>query len=101
MKIVYGNPKTAMSIGVALLGDKPTPFFGFVDRDKIKNFENYAEGMTDCSLMISHIEAAGGVIVYIENPDAAERLTSHLLMTFASAIDTDWGDIEQAEAGLQ
>lgn len=46
-------------------------------------------------------EKVRGEIIYIENPDAAERLTSNMMMTFASAIDNDWGDIEQVEADLQ
>lgn len=101
MKIVYGSPKTILTIGVAVLGDKPTPFFGFVDRDKMKDKPTYIEGAIDAKQMISDIEDAGGVIIYIENPDAAERFTSNMMMTFASAIDTDWGDIEQVEAELQ
>jgi hypothetical protein len=101
LKIVYGSPKTVLTIGVAVLGDKPAPFIGFVDRDKMKDKAIFTEGAQDAKQMISDIEDAGGVIIYIENPDAAERLTSNMMMTFASAIDTDWGDIEQVEAELQ
>ncbi len=101
MKLIYGNPKTILTMGMAMLGEVPTPFFGFVDRDKMKDKAIFTEGAQDAKQMISDIEDAGGVIIYIENPDAAERLTSNMMMTFASAIDTDWGDIEQTEAGLQ
>lgn len=101
MKIVYGNPKTIMTTGVSVLGDKPTPFFGFVDMDKMKDSPVFTEGSQDATQMINDIEEFGGVIIYIENPDAAERFTNSMMMTFASAIDTDWGDLEQVEAGLQ
>jgi hypothetical protein len=97
MKVVYGNPKTAMSIGVALLGDKPTPFFGFVDRDKVKGQKNFSEGPDG----IAAIEAAGGIIVYIENPDAFERFAEHLSLLFHAVAKTPWHNIREVEAGLQ
>jgi hypothetical protein len=97
MKVVYGNPKTAMSIGVALVGDTPTPFFGFVDRDKVKGMQNFQWGVNGCDA----IEDAGGVIVYIENPDAFERFAEHLSLLFNAVAETPWHNIREAEAGLQ
>ena len=70
MKVVYGNPKTVLTLGVSLLGDIPTPFIGFVDRAKVSDFDAISRG-TDASAIISRIDDAGGVIIYIENPDAA------------------------------
>ena len=100
MKVVYGNPKTVLTLGVSLLGDIPTPFIGFVDRAKVSDFDAISRG-TDASAIISRIDDAGGVIIYIENPDAAERLHSFMSDLFYGAQQGDWGDLNQSEAGLQ
>lgn len=101
MKIVYGNPKTTLAVGVAGLGDKPTPFFAFVDSDKIRDKPLFSEGEADSAAMIAGIEAAGGTIVYIENPDAAHRFTQQMFSAFVSAVNTPWSDLEETEVGLQ
>lgn len=100
MKIVYGNPKTVMAMGMAMLGETPTPFIGFVDKDRVENDPFFATG-PDSTAMINKIDAIGGVIIYIENPDAAERLNTHMAHLFESAVEGAWGDIEQVEVGLQ
>lgn len=100
MKVVYGNPKTIMTIGMAVIGDIPTPFIGFVDKAKVEESPLFAVG-SDASAMIERVDALGGVIIYVENPDAAERLTNHLMHLFDSAAQSVWGDIEQAETELQ
>ena len=100
MKVVYGNPKTIMTIGMAVIGDIPTPFIGFVDKAKVEDSPLFAAG-SDASAMINKVDALGGVIIYIENPDAAERLTNHLMHLFDSAAESVWGEIEQSEAELQ
>lgn len=100
MKVVYGNPKTIMNIGMAVIGDIPTPFIGFVDKAKVEDSPLFAAG-SDASAMIDKVDALGGVVIYIENPDAAERLTNHLMHLFDSAAESVWGDIEQAETELQ
>lgn len=100
MKVVYGNPKTIMTIGMALIGDVPTPFIGFVDKAKMEGDPAFALGSNSLELT-SKIDAVGGVIIYIENPDAAERLSKHMLHLFEAALESDWGDIEQVEAELQ
>lgn len=100
MKVVYGNPKTIMTIGMAVIGDIPTPFIGFFDKAKVEDSPLFAAG-SDASAMIDKVDALGGVVIYIENPDAAERLTNHLMHLFDSAAESVWGDIEQAETELQ
>lgn len=100
MKVVYGNPKTIMTIGMSLIGDVPTPFIGFVDKAKVEESPLFAAG-SDASAMIDKVDALGGVVIYIENPDAAERLTNHLMHLFDSAAESVWGDIEQSETELQ
>ena len=100
MKIVYGGPNTVMTIGVALLGDVPTPFFGFVDKDKVVG-EEMMKATTPAQDMLDKIEELGGTIIFIENPEAAERMHNLLSMLFSSAVDGDWGDVKKTEARLQ
>ena len=100
MKVVYGNPKTVLTLGVALLGDVPTPFIGFVDRAKVADFDAISSG-TNAAAIIGRIDEAGGVIIYIENPDAAERIHMMMSQLFDSAQQGNWGDINQSEVGLQ
>lgn len=100
MKVVYGNPKTVLTLGVALLGDVPTPFIGFVDRAKVADFDAISSG-TNAAAIIGRIDEAGGVIIYIENPDAAERLHSFMSDLFCSAQQGDWGGLNQSGASLQ
>jgi hypothetical protein len=89
-----------MTIGMAMIGDMPTPFIGFVDKAKVEDSPLFAAG-SDASTMIDKVDALGGVIIYIENPDAAERLTNHLMHLFDGAAESTWGDIVQSEAELQ
>ncbi len=100
MKVVYGNPKTILTIGMAMMGDVPTPFIGFVDRVSVENEPDFMSG-TDSTAMINRIDANGGVIIYFENPDAASRLHEMMNELFNSAEDGPWGDIEEVEVGLQ
>lgn len=100
MKVVYGNPKTIMTIGMAMMGDVPTPFIGFVDKAKVEDSPLFAAG-SDASAMIERVDALGGVIIYIENPEAASRLHEMMNDLFNSAEDGPWGDIEETEVGLQ
>lgn len=83
-----------------MIGEIPTPFIGFVDQSKVEDDPFFATG-PDSTALINKIDTLGGVIVYIENPEAAERLSGHMMTLFASAEDGPWGDIEQVEAGLQ
>jgi hypothetical protein len=100
VKVVYGNPKTIMTIGMVLLGDIPTPFMGFVDKIKVEADPAFAFG-SNAAAMIEKIDELGGVIIYVENPDAASRLHEMLNVLFNSATETPWGDIEETEVGLQ
>lgn len=100
MRVVYGNPKTIMTFGMAMLGDTPTPFFGFVDKVRVEGDPFFTSGPNSTDL-INKIDALGGVIVYVENPDAAERLHEGLGLLFSSASSGPWLNVEQSEAGLQ
>lgn len=100
MKIVYGNPKTIMTMGMAMLGNVPTPFFGFVDRIKVESSPFFASG-TDSTALINQIDADGGVVIYLENPDAAQRMHEMMAALFLNACGGEWETLEQVEAGLQ
>ena len=100
MKVVYGNPKTILTIGMAMLGEVPTPFIGFVDKALVDSEPDFMVG-TDSTAMINRIDSKGCVIIYIENPEAASRLHEMMNNLFNSAEDGPWGDIEEVEAGLQ
>jgi hypothetical protein len=100
MKVVYGNPKTILTLGMTLLGETPTPFIGFVDKAKVEGDPFFATG-PDSTALINKIDTLGGVIVYIENPEAAQRLHEMLHALFASASTGPWSDVEEVEAGLQ
>ena len=100
MKLVYGNPKTILTMGMALLGDVPTPFIGFVDKAKVEGNPFFMSG-PDSTELINKIDTLGGVIVYIENPEAAERLHEMMNLLFNSASGTPWNDVEEVEAELQ
>lgn len=100
MKVVYGNPKTVLTLGMATLGDIPTPFIGFADRAKVVDFDAMTSG-PDASVLIEKIDAAGGVIIYIENPIAAQRIHMMMSQLFEAAQAGEWGGLNQLEAGLQ
>lgn len=100
MKVIYGNPKTVMTLGMAMLGDVPTPFFGFVDRASVEGDQFFTAGPSS-AMLIDKIDALGGVIIYLENPDAAERLHACMAQLFDSAFNSDWKDVIQSEATLQ
>lgn len=100
MKLIYGNPKTIMTMGVAMLGDVPTPFIGFVDKAKVEGNPFFTAGPNSTDL-INKIDTLGGVIVYIENPDAAQRLHEMMHLLFSTAVGGPWDDVKEVEAGLQ
>lgn len=100
MKVVYGNPKTIMTMGMALLGEVPTPFIGFVDKAKVEGNPFFSSG-PDSTALLDKIDTLGGVIVYIENPEAAQRLHEMMHLLFSAAEGTPWENVEQVEAGLQ
>lgn len=99
MKVVYGTPNTIMTMGVAKLGEVETPFFGFID--KAKMLASDISSINSSGEVIDKIDKLDGTIIFIENPDAAERMHTLLSHLFSSAFDGDWGNIKKSEVGLQ
>lgn len=100
MKIVYGSGKTILTVGMDVVGGIATPFIGFVDRDIVKD----VTGLTtsgDTTVSVQKIEERGGVIIYVENPDAASLMHEVLAQLFEYACGGKWGDIEQVKAAVQ
>ena len=83
-----------------MLGDTPTPFIGFVDRSKMDGKESVTHG-SDASALIEEIDQMGGVVIYFENPGAAERIHAVMSSLFSNAMSTDWSSIEQTGVSLQ
>jgi hypothetical protein len=50
---------------------------------------------------IEDIHESGGVVVYIENPDAAHTMLEYMATLFAAASSGDWGELEQVMEGMQ
>ena len=100
MKVVYGNPLTLMTLGMSMLGDTPTPFIGFVDRSKMDGREGVTHG-SDASVLIEEIDQMGGVVIYFENPEAAEKVHAVMSRLFMNAMSTDWSSVEQSGVPLQ
>jgi hypothetical protein len=100
MKIVYGNPKTVLAMGLSMLGDTSTPFIGFVDRDKMTG-KGMLHAGDDAAAMIDQIDQLGGVVIYFENPDVAGRLHELLSDLFDSACQGNWGNLVKSEGTMQ
>lgn len=98
MKVVYGGPKNILTIGVVENDGMPMPFFAFVDA---KAVENDAFVNLNAQQAIDEIDRIGGVVVFIENPDAASRLSMVLCQLFDQAEGTDWSDAEQEHGVMQ
>lgn len=100
MKMVYGNKRNALMVGVAEIGGRHTPFFGLVGTDEL-NKTGFVQGVTKCDEMIKIIDESGGVVIYVDNPDAAQTVHEMLSMLFEAASTTDWNKQTEVEAVLQ
>lgn len=95
-----GSPKTIFAVGMAPLGDTSVPFIGFVEAGKMKGNPTFVSG-DDAAVSIEDIHGSGGVVVYIENPDAAHTMMEYMAALFAAASGGDWGDAEQVMEEMQ
>lgn len=101
MKVVYGTGKTALMVGVDKLGDGYAPFLGFVEAENIKDMEPKNFGKMAVDEVSAVVEKSGGVMIYIENQEAAETLMRMLMVLFHNVVDTSWGGTTEAEGVMQ
>ncbi len=94
MKIVYGTGKTSLMVGVDRMGSGHAPFIGFVDADVIKDRDGFNGGKMAVDEIAAVVEASGGVMVYIENREAAETMMQMLMVVFSNASEIDWNENE-------
>ena len=94
MKVVYGTPKTVMAVGMAEVGDLSTPFIAFVDKAKVDADPDMVSGFGASNGIVDKIDGMGGVVVFIDNVEAAEKMMAMLVMMFQSAMDTEWSEVE-------
>lgn len=98
MKVVYGGPKNVLTIGVVENNGLPMPFFAFVDATAV---EGEAFINLSAQQAVDEIDRIGGAVVFIENPEAASRLSMILCQLFNQAEETDWSDAEQEHGVMQ
>lgn len=95
MKVVYGTPKTVMAVGMAEVGDLSTPFVAFVDKSKVDADPDMVSGFGASNSIVDKIDGMGGVVVFIDNVEAAKKMMAMLAMMFHSAMDTEWSEVEE------
>jgi hypothetical protein len=100
MKVIMGSPKTIFAVGMAPLSDISVPFIGFVEAGKMKENPKFTFG-NDARVSIEDIHDSGGVVVYIENPDAAHTMMEYMAALFSAASSGDWGELEQVMEEMQ
>lgn len=93
--IIYGSPNTVLTMGMALLGDVVTPFIGFIDGNRVDEFNDLISDNEPLAL-VDHIQVVNGTIVFFENPPAAMMLHASITQLFAFALDGAWGNKEKA-----
>jgi hypothetical protein len=101
VKVVYGTPKTVMAVGMAEVGELSTPFVAFVDKAKVDADPDMVSGFGASNGIVNKIDSMGGVVVFIDNLEAAKKLMAMLAMLFSDAIDTDWYDVEEMGDAVQ
>ena len=96
--IVYGVGDMICTIGVSPLseGGASLPFIGFVKKSVIPE-ECMTSAPTDekAMKMIDIITGNGGVLVYFDNPESAERFHTLASAVFTMACQTDWTERQQ------
>jgi len=97
-QFVYGGQKTVLALGMGMMGGEATPFIGFVPRDPNMKGSVLVSGSKNTDDTIKEIEAKGGVIIWFDNPDAAERIHTLLANLFDTACSGEWGDKNEVMA---
>jgi hypothetical protein len=101
VKVIYGTPKTVMAVGMAEVGDLSTPFVAFVDKAKVDADPDMVSGFGASNGIVDKIDGMGGVVVFIDNVEAAKKMMAMLAMMFQSAMDTEWSEVEEMDDTVQ
>lgn len=97
--IVYGVGDMLCIIGMSPPdgSDQPLPLLGFLKRSSLSDECFYAEPSVEKTAeIIKAVKASGGVIIYFDNPECAERFHSMSSLAFTMACRTDWAERQQA-----
>ena len=93
--IVYGDGDAICAIGMmkSPKGDDYLPFFGMINtssivKDKITDLKSATD--EDTRGVVQTIIDNGGVMIYFDNPESAQRFQKLLSVVFVAACDGDW-----------
>jgi hypothetical protein len=102
VKVVYGTPKTVMAVGMTEVNEIATPFIAFVDREKVDADPEMASGFGDETAgIVEKVHDMGGVVIYFDNPPAAQQFMTMSLMLFNNAMKSEWSEIEMIGEEVQ
>ena len=95
---IYGTPDVSCAIGVSepYDGEEPMPFVAFFRMSAIPEAElNGIQGGGEARQMIKAVQDSGGLIVYFDNPESAERFHKLMNIVFTAASRFEWADREE------
>ena len=95
MKVVYGTPKTVMAVGMTEVNEIATPFIAFADRDKVEADPEMVSGIgSETGSIVEKVHDMGGVVIYFDNPTAAEQFLQMSLSLLSGAMKSEWSEVE-------
>jgi hypothetical protein len=95
---IYGTSDVSCAVGIAepSEGGDPLPFLAFFKLSSVPEAElGGLRGGADAMDVIKTVQQRGGVVVYFDNPDSAERIHKLLSVVFSAASRFDWADREE------
>lgn len=100
---VYGTPDISCAVGIAepSEGAEPLPFFAFFKLSAIPEAElgGMREGANAMD-MIKTVQQRGGVVVYFDNPESAERIQKLMSIVFSAASRFEWSEKEELKGAI-
>lgn len=100
---VYGTPDISCAVGIAepSEGAEPLPFLAFFRLSSIPDAElgGVREG-SNAKDMIQTVQQRGGVVVYFDNPESAERIHKLMSVVFSAASRFDWSEREEMKGAM-
>lgn len=91
-----------MAVGMTEINNLATPFIAFVDRDKVDADPDMVSGFGSETVgIVDKVHDMGGVVVYFDNPTAAQQFLTMSAILFNSAMDSDWSEVEMVGNEVQ